>query len=182
MTVLSEPALAKKTYSRAKSCYQNQYVETYHPGTREKPGYVSSREERVERPCLKTLHFHGRRSHKHREGHHAHNHRDHPPTRSEERSVVAVPNSEDNIPVWREASLGGGSWWSLGRRSCQKGQLDLVDSCRSCWRCLRWMSGRWRLSLYRVHTKRWLEKPAVAVQTNAPVSYTHLTLPTNREV
>ena len=44
MTLLSEPALANKTYSRAKTCYQNQYVETYHPGTREKPGYVSSRE------------------------------------------------------------------------------------------------------------------------------------------
>ena len=62
MTVLSEPALANKTYSRAKTCYQDQYVETYHPGTREKPGYVSSREERVERPCPKTLHFHGRKS------------------------------------------------------------------------------------------------------------------------
>ena len=45
MTVLSEPALDNETYSRAKSCYQNQYVETYHPGTREKPGYVSSRED-----------------------------------------------------------------------------------------------------------------------------------------
>ena len=59
------------------------------------------------------------------------------------------------------------SRWSLGRRACQKGQLDLVDSCRGCWRCPCWMSGRWRLSLYRVHTKCWLEKPAVAVQTNA---------------
>ena len=48
ITVLNEPALANKTYSRAKTCYQNQYVETYNPGTREKPGYVSSREERVE--------------------------------------------------------------------------------------------------------------------------------------
>ena len=48
LPVLNEPALANKTYSRAKTCYQNQHVETYHPGTREKPGYVSSREERVE--------------------------------------------------------------------------------------------------------------------------------------
>ena len=67
MTVLSEPALANKTYSRAKTCYQNQYVEIYHPGTREKPGYVSSREVRVERTCPKTLHFHGRKSHEHKQ-------------------------------------------------------------------------------------------------------------------
>ena len=105
MTVLSEPALANKTYSRAKTCYQNQYVETYHPGTREKPGYVSSREERVERPCPKTLHFHGRKSHKHKEGHHAHNHSAHPPTTSGERRVVAAPAAEDDIPVWKEPSL-----------------------------------------------------------------------------
>ena len=105
MTVLSEPAQANKTYSRAKTCYQNQYVETYHPGTREKPGYVSSREERVERPCPKTLHFHGRKSHKHKEGHHAHNHSAHPPTTSGGRKVMATPAVEDDIPVWKEPSL-----------------------------------------------------------------------------
>ena len=37
-TVLNQPALANNTYSRAKTCYQNQYVETYHPGIRDKPG------------------------------------------------------------------------------------------------------------------------------------------------
>ena len=105
MTLLSEPAQANKTYSRAKTCYQNQYVETYHPGTREKPGYVSSREERVERPCPKTLHFHGRKSHKHKEGHHAHNHSAHPPTTSGGRKVMATPAAEDDIPVWKEPSL-----------------------------------------------------------------------------
>ena len=65
MTLVNQPALANNTYSRTKTCYQNQYVETYHPGTRNKPGYVSSREVRAERPCPKTLHFHGSKSHKH---------------------------------------------------------------------------------------------------------------------
>ena len=163
MTLLSEPALANKTYSRAKTCYQNQYVETYHPGTREKPGYVSSREERVERPCPKTQHFQ-------------------PQTQGGASRPQPFSSSTDNVrrtkgygdsrsrgrqflfgrnPRWRR------SRWSLGRRACQKGQLELVDSGRGCWRCPCWMSGRWRLSLYRVHAKCWLEKPAVAVQTNA---------------
>ena len=45
MTALNEPVLAYKTYSRAKTCYQDQYIETYHPGTKENPGYFSSREK-----------------------------------------------------------------------------------------------------------------------------------------
>ena len=105
MTLLSEPALANKTYSRAKTCYQNQYVETYHPGTREKPGYVSSREERVERPCPKTLHFHGRKSHKHKEGHHAHNHSAHPPTTSGEKGYGDSRSRGRQFIVWKEPSL-----------------------------------------------------------------------------
>ena len=105
LTVLNEPALAHKTYSRAKTCYQNQYVETYHPGTLEKPGYVSNREERVERPCLKSLHFHGRKSHKHQEGNRTHNHPAHQPTISSGRTVVVDPADEDSIPVWEELSL-----------------------------------------------------------------------------
>ena len=134
MTVLSEPALANKTYSRAKTFYQNQYVETYHPGTREKPGYVNSREERVERPCPKTLHFHGRKSHKHKEVI--------TPTtiqlihqqRQEDERLWRLPQQRTTFlfgrnPRWRR------SRWSLGRRACQKAQLDLVDSCRGCWRC-----------------------------------------------
>ena len=107
MKVLSEPALANKTYSRAKTCYQNQYVEIYHPGTREKPGYVSSREQRVERPCPRTLHFHGRKSHKHKEGHHAHNHSAHPPTTSGGRKVMATPAAEDDNSCL-EGTLAGG--------------------------------------------------------------------------
>ena len=105
MTLLSEPALANKTYSRAKTCYQNQYVETYHPGTREKPGYVSSREERVERPCPKTLHFHGRKSHKHKEGHHAHNHSAHHRQRQEDERLWRLPQQRTTILVWKEPSL-----------------------------------------------------------------------------
>tara|TARA_B100000401_G_scaffold416953_1_gene339663 strand:- start:96 stop:659 length:564 start_codon:yes stop_codon:yes gene_type:complete len=106
-TAVNQPALANNTYSRAKTCYQNQYVETYHPGTREKPGYVSSREERVERPCPKTLHFHGGKSHKHQQGHRAHNHRDHPPTTSSGKTVVVDPAAEDNNSCL-EGSLAGG--------------------------------------------------------------------------
>ena len=105
MMVFSMPALANKIYSRAKTCYQNQYVESYLPGTPEKPGYVSTREERVERPCPKTLHFHWRKSLKHKEGNRAHNHPAHPPTTSGGRRVVAAPAEEDDTPVWKEPSL-----------------------------------------------------------------------------
>ena len=105
-TVMHQPALANNTYSRAKTCYQNQYVETYHPGTRDKPGYVSSREERVERPCPKTLHFHGGKSHKHQQGHRAHNHSDHPPTTSSGKAVSVDPTAEDNNSCL-EGSLAG---------------------------------------------------------------------------
>ena len=122
ITVLNEPALANKTYSRAKTCYQNQYVETYHPGTRQKPGYVSSREERVERPCPKGLHFHGRKSHKHQEGNRSHNHPANQPTTSSGRTVVVDPAAEDSNPVWEECRWRC-SWWSLGRRPRQKRQL-----------------------------------------------------------
>ena len=106
-TVMNQPSLANSTYSRAKTCYQNQYVETYHPGTRDKPGYVSSREVRAERPCPKTLHFHGGKSHKHQQGHRAHNHPDHPPTTSSGKTVVKAPAAEDNNSCL-EGSLAGG--------------------------------------------------------------------------
>lgn len=106
-TVVNQPALANNTYSRTKTCYQNQYVETYHPGTRQKPGYVSSREERVERPCPKTLHFHGRKSHKHQQGHRAHKHPDHSPTTPSEKTVVVDHSAVDNNSCL-EGSLAGG--------------------------------------------------------------------------
>ena len=100
MTVLSEPALANKTYSRAKSCYQNQYVETYHPGTREKPGYVSSREERVERPCPKTQHFQ-------------------PQTQGGASRPQPFRSSTDNV----RRTKGYGDSRSRGRHSCLEGTL-----------------------------------------------------------
>ena len=106
-TVVNQPALANNTYSRAKTCYQNQYVETYHPGTRDKPGYVSSREERVERPCPKTLHFHGRKSHKHQEGHRAHDHDGHAAANQGTKTVVVDPATEDNNSCL-EGTLAGG--------------------------------------------------------------------------
>ena len=107
MTVLNEPALANKTYSRAKTCYQDRYIETYHPGTRENPGYVSSREERVELPCPKNLHFHGRKSHKHRGGHHTHNHSGHARRTSRGRTDGVDPAREDNNSCL-EGTLAGG--------------------------------------------------------------------------
>ena len=167
MTLLSEPAVANKTYSRAKTCYQNQYVEIYHPGTREKPGYVSSREERVERTCPKTLHFHGRKSHKHKEGHHAHNHSAHPPKTSGGRKVVATPAAEDDNSCLEGTIAGGVLGGALGGALAKKDNWIWSIPAEGCWRCPCLMSGRWRLSLYRVHTKCWLEKPAIAVQTNA---------------
>ena len=106
-SVVNQPSLANNTYSRAKTYYQNQYIETYHSGTRENPGYISSREERVELPCPKNLHFHRRKNHKHKEGHRAHNHPAHPPTNSGGRRVVAAPAAED-ANFFLEESLAGG--------------------------------------------------------------------------
>ena len=114
ITVLNEPALANKTYSRAKTCYQNQYVETYHPGTRQKPGHVSSREERVERTCPKSLHFHGRKSHKHQEGNRSHNHPAHQPTTSSGRTVVVDPAAEDSNSCLEGTVAGGVLGGALG--------------------------------------------------------------------
>ena len=45
--------IGHRTYSQAKICYQKEYVEKYHPGTRDNPGYVTSREDKVARPCPK---------------------------------------------------------------------------------------------------------------------------------
>ena len=114
ITVLNEPGLAHKTYSRAKTCYQNQYVETYHPGTREKPGYVSNREERVERPCPKSLHFHGRKSHKHQEGNRTHNHSAHQPTTSSSRTVFEDAAAEDSNSCLEGTIAGGVLGGALG--------------------------------------------------------------------
>ena len=120
MTALNEPALANKTYSRAKTCYQDQYIETSHPGTWENPGNVSSREVRVELPCPKNLHFHGRKSHKHKEGHRAHNHSAHPPTTSGGRRVVAAPAAEDDNSCLEGTLAGGVLGGALGGALAKK--------------------------------------------------------------
>ena len=114
ITVLNEPALAHKTCSRAKTCYQNQDGKTYHPCSREKPGYVSSREERVERHCPKSLHFHGRKSHKHQEGNRTHNHSAHQPTTSISRTVFLGPAAEDSNSCLEGTIAGGVLGGALG--------------------------------------------------------------------
>ena len=120
MTALNEPALANKIYSRAKTCYQDQYIETYHPGTRENPGYVSSREERVELPRPKNLHFHGRKNHKHKEGHRDHNRLAQPPTTSGGRRVVAAPAAEDDNSCLEVTLAGGVLGGALGGALAKK--------------------------------------------------------------
>ena len=114
ITVLNKPAVAHKTYSRAKTCYLNLDVETYHPGNREKPGYVSNREERVERPCPKSLHFHGRKSHKHQEGNRTHNHSAHQPTTSSSRTVFEDAAAEDSNSCLEGTIAGGVLGGALG--------------------------------------------------------------------
>ena len=111
---LQQPALAHKRYTHAKVCYKNQYVEKYHPGTRENPGYVSSREVMVERPCPKNMHFHGKRSHKHREGYVAHDHHSHSITTTDARPVVVKPGKEDNNSCLEGTVAGGVLGGALG--------------------------------------------------------------------
>ncbi|WP_371257679.1 glycine zipper 2TM domain-containing protein [Synechococcus sp. KORDI-52] len=106
-SLLQGPVLAHKDYSQAKTCYQNEYVEKYHPGTREKPGYVSSREEKVQRPCPKNLHFHGQTSHKHQQGNLAHDHHSHSTMTTGARADVRESVQEDNNSCL-EGSLAGG--------------------------------------------------------------------------
>lgn len=116
--LLQQPALAHKSYSRAKTCYKNEYVEKYHPGTRENPGYVSSREVRVERPCPKNMHFHGKKSHKHREGYVAHDHHSHSTT--DARPVVVKPGKEDNNSCLEGTLAGGVLGGALGGALAKK--------------------------------------------------------------
>lgn len=104
---LQRPAFAHKSYAHAKTCFKNKYVEKYHPGTRANPGHVTSREVMVERPCPKNLHFHGKKSHKHREGYISHDHHAHSATTTIARPVVVKPGKEDNNSCL-EGTLAGG--------------------------------------------------------------------------
>ena len=71
---LNTPALAHQKYSKSQTCYKNKYIETYHPGTRQSKGFVTSKEIIVPRPCPKNFHSHGKKTHKHKMGRVAHDH------------------------------------------------------------------------------------------------------------
>ena len=104
---VQEPVLAHKPYSQSKTCDKTEYVEAYHPGTREKPGYVSGREEKVAQPCSKNLHFHGQTSHRHRKGDLVHDHHAHSTPISGARPVAGRPVPQDNNSCL-EGTLAGG--------------------------------------------------------------------------
>ena len=74
---LHAPAIAHRAYNQKQICYKNVYKETYHPGTRAKPGYVTSKDVMVERKCPRNFHAHGKRTHKHKGGRLAHTHHVH---------------------------------------------------------------------------------------------------------
>ncbi len=74
---LNTPALAHQKYSKSPTCYKTKYTETYHPGTRESQGYVTSKEIIVPRPCPRNFHSHGKKTHKHKMGRFAHDHHPH---------------------------------------------------------------------------------------------------------
>jgi len=104
---LDKPVYAHKNYSKAEICYRNKYVETYHPGTRQNPGYVSSREKVVERPCPKNFHFHGRMSHKHPKGRQTHAHHVHSSAGIASQPVLVDPSVDDQNSCL-EGTLAGG--------------------------------------------------------------------------
>ena len=118
--LLQKPVLAHKRYSQASTCYKNKYVEKYHPGTRKSPGYVTSREVMVERPCPRNLHFHGKKSHKHLEGYVAHDHHSHSTTTTGVRAVVVKPGKEDDNSCLEGTLAGGVLGGALGGALAKK--------------------------------------------------------------
>ena len=118
--MLQLPALAHKNYSDAQICYKNKYVEKYHPGTRKSPGYVTSSEKVVQRPCPKNFHFHGRMSHKHKNGQYRHDHHAHSNQYSGTSSVVKSSPSEDNNSCIEGTLAGGVLGGALGGALAQK--------------------------------------------------------------
>jgi len=74
---LNSPVHGHQRYNRQQRCYQNIYSETYHPGTRKNPGYVTSSEKMIAKKCPKNYHSHGKFSHKHIRGRLAHDHHSH---------------------------------------------------------------------------------------------------------
>jgi len=107
LPLMNTAASAHKNYSQAQTCYKNKYVEEYHPGTRKNPGYVTSSEKIVERQCPRNLHFHGRKSHKHKNGQFTHEHHAHTNTSTGAQAVVVEPNEKD-INSCIEGTVTGG--------------------------------------------------------------------------
>ena len=81
---------------------------------------MSSREVKVERPCPKNLHFHGK-SHKHREGYVAHDHHSHSETTASARLVVVDPAPEDDSFCLEGTLAGDVLVGALGGALAKKG-------------------------------------------------------------
>ena len=105
--VLQQTALAHKKYAKASTYSQNRYVEKFHSGMRENPGYVSSSEERVKHPCPKNMHFHGKKSYQHQQGALTHEQHAHPSKTSDIRKLISDPVAKDNNSCL-EGTLAGG--------------------------------------------------------------------------
>ena len=105
ITALNEHALANKTYSRAKTCYQDQYIETYHPGTRKFLGTSAVEKKGLNSPAPRTSISMGAKAISTRRGI--------APTtiqlihrqRQEEEGLSRLPLQRTTIPVWKEPSL-----------------------------------------------------------------------------
>ena len=97
---------------------------------------MSSQEVKVERPCPKDLHFHGKKNHKHQNGNLAHDHHSHAATITSQPPVVRDPAPQDSNTCLEGTLAGGVLGGALGGTLAKKRQLDMVDSC---WRC-RWRS------------------------------------------
>ena len=108
------PAFAHNSYSKVEICYQNKYVEKYHPGTRKNPGYVSSREEIQERRCPRNYHSHGRASHKHQKGRIPHDHHSHSNSTQDPRTAFIAPVNRDNNSCVEGTIAGGVLGGALG--------------------------------------------------------------------
>ncbi len=118
LSLSQEPALAHRKYFQAGTCYKNKYIETYHPGTRESPGYVTSRDEVVEQRCPRNLHFHGKKSHKHKKGYFAHDHHSH--ALKSENTAVVIPSNDDNNSCLEGTIAGGVLGGALGGALAKK--------------------------------------------------------------
>ena len=106
--LLSESAQAHKTYSRDLNCYRSVYKETYHRGTRENPGTVTSQEVMVEKLCPKKFHAHGKLTHQHKGGRYVHSHHSHNQLIhiNKQEGTLNFPEPDNNSCI--EGTLSGG--------------------------------------------------------------------------